>query len=224
MLWLCMINPSGADPNLPIVTVCQSRPTAPMWLAPMDLVIGDTVALEVGAGRVAPDHLGPARVDALEPPGFTDRGELDRWVLGVVVYDWRVRQGPTAVFNPKHRGEGAAIEVRRRLDLDLRGRVAEHVRAREHQVIAEIVDREGRARVGVLLIGKQEDRGARGRWRVARDHGCHRITCRCDGWTTVSVVGLDHAELIPVIFPHDGVGLVRRPGEVGPGSAATDSW
>ena len=128
MLWLCMINPSGADPNLPVVTVCQSRPTAPMWLAPMDLVIGDTVALEVGAGRVAPDHLGPARVDALEPPGFTDRAELDRWVLGVVVYDWRVRQGPTAVFNPKHRGEGAAIEVRRRLNLDLRGRFAEHVR------------------------------------------------------------------------------------------------
>ena len=48
-----------------------------------DLLIGDTVALEVGGGRVAPDHLGPARVDGFEPPGFTDRTELDRWIGGV---------------------------------------------------------------------------------------------------------------------------------------------
>src|SRR5262249_29803369 len=134
-----------------------------------DLLIGDSVALEVGAGRVAPDHLGPARVDALEPPGFTDRAELDRWVLGVVVYDRRVRQGPAAVVNPEHRGEGAAIEVRRRLDLDLRGRVAEHVWAREHRVVAEVVDREGRARVGVLLTDKQENRGTGRRRRVLED-------------------------------------------------------
>jgi hypothetical protein len=34
-----------------------------------DLLIGDSVALEVSAGRVAPNHLGPARVDGFERQG-----------------------------------------------------------------------------------------------------------------------------------------------------------
>ena len=130
-----------------------------------DLLIGDTVP-----SRSALDALRQTISDprTLMPSSRQDSPIAPSWVVGVVVYDRRLRQGqgPAAIINRKHCGEGAAIEVRCRVDFDLRGRFAEQVRARKHRVLAEFVDREGLAGVGVLLTGKQEGRGARGRCGV----------------------------------------------------------
>jgi hypothetical protein len=111
VLWLCMINPSGCGTELAHCERLPIKTNGAHVVGANDLPIGDSVALEVGAGRVAPNRLGPARVDALEPPRFTDRAERGRWVVDAVVSDRGVRQGPAAFVNPERRGEGVAVEV-----------------------------------------------------------------------------------------------------------------